>query len=668
MPLTALALSVLLSAHADSTVEEPSESVAQDSIAPASLLREGWMLIWERDHIHARPLAAALLTQDDTSLASHWLYLNAWYSDTEGLVHQYRGWHEAAADDPVRSAALAASILVNENEAGAWCDEAEALLDVTLSGPTQTFWLHRLRHMTHRTCDRDTDTDIAAIAAMSGDLPEAARYLIKARVQAGQIDAALLREITAQSALDPWALNDIVALWGRSVEDSRWTRKARRVARAAARTASSSANITDKYSAWRLLDWSDDTMAVDIRPALDAHFGVEDAEVPDVVESSISIRELYDAEKSPTNEGALARLNALSDAVPEHGRHRATLEGLRGSRLSNLGRHQDALVSLRRAWEEDPSPSRANAFAWEATIAAQDMALALQAITDGIDEILSQSYADAAFWQNYTTWRARYARQASQYLDTRGWLLFKMDRPEEAVAALQQSISMQDLEDNHHHLAMVLLALDERTAAFEGLVQASIAAEGAPSDVVYAALEATYLDGGVWHPDGLDGYLDYRLSLDSLDDDDDGEEGHALLGEPFPFTAYTDLRGREQPLEVGGSILVVDFWATWCGPCIYGMPHLQAVTDAYADRGVRVIGLSVDDELAPVKALFAGDFQPAYTVGWVGLSGFESGKFRGIPSLFVVDEQGRVNTYIAGYSDGDIRLEKALDALLEESP
>jgi thiol-disulfide isomerase/thioredoxin len=215
---------------------------------------------------------------------------------------------------------------------------------------------------------------------------------------------------------------------------------------------------------------------------------------------------------------------------------------------------------------------------------------------------------------------------------------------------------------------MVLLALDERTAAFEGLVQASIAAEGAPSDVVYAALEATYLDGGVWHPDGLDGYLDYRLSLDSLDDDDDGEEGHALLGEPFPFTAYTDLRGREQPLEVGGSILVVDFWATWCGPCIYGMPHLQAVTDAYADRGVRVIGLSVDDELAPVKALFAGDFQPAYTVGWVGLSGFESGKFRGIPSLFVVDEQGRVNTYIAGYSDGDIRLEKALDALLEESP
>ena len=326
------------------------------------------------------------------------------------------------------------------------------------------------------------------------------------------------------------------------------------------------------------------------------------------------------------------------------------------------------MACLRRAWEEAPSPSSANAFAWEATFAEQDMEQALEAVTAGIEEFMSESYAEAPFWESYTSWRESWSWQAAQYLDTKGWLLFKLDRPEEAIAALQQSISLQDMEENHHHLATVLQTLDEPAAAFESLVQATIAAEGTPSRSVSTAMEALYADSGVWHPDGIDGYLQHRLALSGATDEEAAPAEHALLGEPFPFTEYTDLRGRKQPLEVGGSILVVDFWATWCGPCIQGMPHLQEVAAAYADQGVRIIGLSVDDELAPVKTFFSGDFQPAYDVGWVGFGGFETGRFSGIPSLFVVDEEGRVSTYIAGYGDGDTRLENALDALLEESP
>lgn len=662
MSLNLMALSMFLTAQADGPA-----TPSQEADAEVERSRQGWMLIWERSHTQARPHAVALLEEDRGSLASHWLYLNAWYSDTESLVHQYRGWYEDDPDDPVRRAALAASILVNEDDEGAWCDEAEALLDVSPEEPVQAFWVHKLRHMTHRTCKRDSSADVEAIAAMAGELPEAASYLVKARIQANQIDGALVQEITSLAASDPWALNDILALWGRGTEDGRWTRRAKRAARSAARDASQSEDITAQYSAWRLLDWSDDTKADDIRPVLDAHFGIEDEHDADAdaVESSISIGELYEADKSPTNEGALARLDALNDKVPEHGPHRATLEGLRGSRLSNLGRHDEAITSLRRAWEEDPSPYNANAFAWEATFAEQDMEQALEAVTTGIEAIMSQSYADASFWQSYTHWGESWSWRSAQYLDTRGWLLFKMGRHEEAIADLQLSISLQDMEDNHHHMAMVLLALEEPAAAFENLVQSAIAADGSPSDAVRSALEATYPDGGVWHPDGLDGYLDYRQSIHAADDAEEATEEHALLGEAFPFREYTDLRGRKQPLEVGGSVLVVDFWATWCGPCIQGMPHLQEVAEAYADQGVRVVGLSVDDEMAPVKDFFSEDFQPEYTVGWVGFEGFETGKFRGIPSLFVVDTEGRINTYITGYADGDARLENALDALLE---
>ena len=96
------------------------------------------------------------------------------------------------------------------------------------------------------------------------------------------------------------------------------------------------------------------------------------------------------------------------------------------------------------------------------------------------------------------------------------------------------------------------------------------------------------------------------------------------------------------------------------------MPHLQEIAEAYADRGVQVISLSVDDDVSQLESFFAGDFQPAYAVGWVGSGGFVTGQFSGIPSMFVVDGEGRVDTYISGYGEGDTRLESALDALLEE--
>jgi len=65
----------------------------------------------------------------------------------------------------------------------------------------------------------------------------------------------------------------------------------------------------------------------------------------------------------------------------------------------------------------------------------------------------------------------------------------------------------------------------------------------------------------------------------------------ALFAASFP-----DPDGRQQPLEQWrGRPLVVNFWATWCPPCVEEMPALQEVRDAYRGRGVEVIGVGIDN-------------------------------------------------------------------------
>jgi peroxiredoxin len=64
---------------------------------------------------------------------------------------------------------------------------------------------------------------------------------------------------------------------------------------------------------------------------------------------------------------------------------------------------------------------------------------------------------------------------------------------------------------------------------------------------------------------------------------------------PLFAATFPDADGRPQPLaQWRGRILVVNFWATWCPPCVEEMPNLQKVRDQFRQRGVEVIGIGID--------------------------------------------------------------------------
>ena len=90
---------------------------------------------------------------------------------------------------------------------------------------------------------------------------------------------------------------------------------------------------------------------------------------------------------------------------------------------------------------------------------------------------------------------------------------------------------------------------------------------------------------------------------------DDGEgAAAALVGKPAPDFKLKDLNGKEVSMaDQKGSVVIVDFWATWCGPCVEALPHLNKLYVEKKAAGLKVLAVSVDDEKEKVAPFVAAN-------------------------------------------------------------
>ncbi len=111
-------------------------------------------------------------------------------------------------------------------------------------------------------------------------------------------------------------------------------------------------------------------------------------------------------------------------------------------------------------------------------------------------------------------------------------------------------------------------------------------------------------------------------------------EGTTVDGQPLDWKQYR------------GKVVLVDFWATWCGPCVREMPNLLKAYEKYHERGFEVVGISLDQDREALE-----EFLEKHNIPWVTLFDEEAGGLhpmarkygiRAIPAPILVDRQGKV--------------------------
>jgi len=115
-----------------------------------------------------------------------------------------------------------------------------------------------------------------------------------------------------------------------------------------------------------------------------------------------------------------------------------------------------------------------------------------------------------------------------------------------------------------------------------------------------------------------------------------------LDGKPLKLS---DLRKRP---------VIVDFWATWCGPCRASMPHLSTMQTRYEKQGLAVIGLSVDETGSKTVQKYANSLGVKFTLAMANDEVLDAyGPIRSIPTTFFINRKGDIVRRVVGYIDGD---------------
>ena len=145
--------------------------------------------------------------------------------------------------------------------------------------------------------------------------------------------------------------------------------------------------------------------------------------------------------------------------------------------------------------------------------------------------------------------------------------------------------------------------------------------------------------------------------------------GPVSAGEAAPDFSLRDINGKEVSLAAHkGKVVLLNFWATWCGPCKLEMPHLDKMDREFESKGFEVLSISTDDARASSKV------KPLVKRGGYGFTVLldkdttvvaQYNPAKTLPYNVLIDRAGNIHKVYQGYNPGDeVELRHDIEALL----
>ena len=160
-----------------------------------------------------------------------------------------------------------------------------------------------------------------------------------------------------------------------------------------------------------------------------------------------------------------------------------------------------------------------------------------------------------------------------------------------------------------------------------------------------------------------------------------GQEKHSSEYPPLASAiAQSDLKNLDgstfKIADKRGKVLLINLWATWCGPCLSEMPALVAMQQKYGDHGFEILGLNTDDEsdhmMSEINQVIHDkgiNYPVVFSDTQTQAALLDISKFGGIPQSFIVDQDGNLRAVFKGANPENVKkMDEIVGALLNGQP
>ena len=253
-------------------------------------------------------------------------------------------------------------------------------------------------------------------------------------------------------------------------------------------------------------------------------------------------------------------------------------------------------------------------------------------------------------------------------IDTYGGILLKLGENAEALKYMKQAYDLDggkspDVNERYSQALIANGKFSEAVVELEKFVS-----DGKSTSAMKDLLKNAYVKTK-GSETGFDKYvadLESKANQAALD-----EIKKSMINEPAPKFTLVGLDGKNVTLdELKGKIVIIDFWATWCGPCKASFPGMQKAVNKYAnDPNVKFLFVNTWENNVEDKKKNAQDFitQNKYTFH-VLLDNdnkvIESYKVSGIPTKFIIDKTGNIRFKAVGFDGSDDKLVSELSSMI----